>query len=303
MIIFSLLASGLVLADSLNRSPTWVGIVPGELFESNRDLEKASDNLCNPIHNQKSAENQKQIDELHKELSIRENLWLSSGKKDFYLDERAGDPIAKEIAAKIKEKKITTGVAIDNDRARCLKKSFEEKQKRISLEVFSTPNRKSKSIGRLEFYLNGMRFARANFIAATGERIPFEMDYQDDDKQGSELHTVLATEGNWVLLPKGPFSEPVWVEFKGKPSFRPVSGLVSIETKTYSGKVFVDRIKDGFILGHVEHPSDTDGWCEDPASGSERKKWPPIQKLKIPVRELFDDRGHIKAKPSYERGC
>jgi hypothetical protein len=123
--------------------------------------------------------------------------------------------------------------------------------------------------------------------------------YDPDWGYGPYLHqTFLAREGNWFLIPAGPFDEPMWILLESGHAYPEVMEIRSGDILDFEGEGwFVIEARHEALT--LRREQDSDMWCqpEDP---------PPV--TPAPTRtltrsELSDAQGHLLIRPKYLRGC
>ncbi len=181
---------------------------------------------------------------------------------------------------------------------KCIDDNKAKLKYEASYEVFAEPSLKSKNLGKLTFIYDSSGLT-IFYVNIKGERFGMRPDFMDEDT-GYALHTVLGQKDNWLKLPKNPFPHPVWIhqfdveEAEAKLIDR--FDVLTINTKTYSGNVVLEKIEGDYYIGRTAD-EDFDGPCLNDA------KEPKSEKLKIPLKEFFDEDQHVKAKVTYTRGC
>lgn len=167
--------------------------------------------------------------------------------------------------------------------------------------LYSDPDRASYHVGDLIVVGVPGRPLSALFRAAGSERtVRFEPDlFLPDWGYGPYFHhTFSAAEGDWFLLPPGPWEENVWIH-RGHGDEHPdvitLHGGDVIEMDGSSWTV-VSTEPDALLL-RSEQPADM--WCE-PGD-------PPVLAAVEPTRfsrtELSDSLGHLKFRLKYMKGC
>jgi hypothetical protein len=131
-----------------------------------------------------------------------------------------------------------------------------------------------------------------------GAPLEFETDLAMQDwGYGPYYHqTYLERRGSWFLLPRDPFPEPTWFNAADLGDAPHVLRLPEM-VNTPRGTLVVLKVRPDGIRARAEQPPDM--WCE----GGEPPPLKPWVELRIPRRELYDRRGHLRISPAYLRGC
>ncbi len=186
-----------------------------------------------------------------------------------------------------------------------LKSCREEKLKPMSweLRVFSEPKDSAATLEKIIVTATPGVGLVARYRTKDGKLIEMKPDQFDADFGYGPWFdfTVKAVSGDWVQLPKRPFSKPVWVHPKADWKLPATSDLlVSLELGTVLkmeglGHFVVTRIDKGKVSLREETPADM-------ACGEEVK---PVSKptRTLPIESFFDADGHHKVSTAYTRGC
>ena len=186
----------------------------------------------------------------------------------------------------------------EKDRTSC--KNFHLRSKTWAIPTFLKPNTASTKTGEILIEITpGMGF-KISYQPKGKEAISFTPDLYDPDwGYGPYFHqTVLEVKGDWVLLPKIPFHQPVWINASkliGQKDILAlkVGGIYWLNKKEI---VIVKKTKSGVFLRPEQR---ADMWCE----GGEP---PPIKSVKpdwVSNELLYDKNGHLKLTIVYTRGC
>lgn len=185
-----------------------------------------------------------------------------------------------------------------DDGVRCREERLRPKP--FVLSLYTGPERAAAagSLLLLATPREGMRwfFAPPNGVEAR----EFETDLAMQDwGYGPYYHqTYLERRGTWFLLPRDPFPAPVWFNAADLGDEPHVLGLLEVGiVEDHERSLVVIRIEQGHLIAREEQPADM--WCE---SGEP----PPLKawtELRIPRRELYDARGHLRFRPAYMKGC
>jgi hypothetical protein len=213
----------------------------------------------------------------------------------------------------------------------CVNEARERNPFQAEADLFEEPARKGKKVGSLLFRLNSSpldSYYIFRFLSLDGKSVDFKSDlFINFSSIEPSYHTVLARKGNWVKLPKGPFPSGVWVEFGKDSQFGEIKikalkdqSPVIFATDSFSGPgklTYADRdlVRGESIYVHEDCSEE----CSDtPASAKESggSQAPPVENprpskresfvpksFSIPIKDLFDENGHIRANPVVYPEC
>ncbi len=188
-------------------------------------------------------------------------------------------------------------------RADCRKEKLQPKKWKVAL--YEKPSDRSKEIGTLVLTATPGQGLSYEFVpAGGGAASKFVPDLFDSDWGYGPYadHTVLAREGDWVLLPARPFPRPAWLDLKaglgsGPDLYDPVD-VGQVYELDGRHRTVKEAREDGLLL-RDELPSDMP--CYDsagsPATAAEPKA------VLFPWAKLYDGDGHLKLLKAYTRGC
>jgi hypothetical protein len=123
-----------------------------------------------------------------------------------------------------------------------------------------------------------------------------------------EYQTVLARQGDWVLLPKNPFPREVWMNLRGPngeakhPNLKSLKDLGDFRIKI--GDQF-ETVKTISVSNGKANLIERLSACICPEEDDEGKtKPPPVpRKFEIPFKEMLDNDGHLRGYFNFEREC
>jgi hypothetical protein len=212
---------------------------------------------------------------------------------------------------------------------RCLSDAEKKNPLDLVLDLYSSADLNSKRIGRLILRVRSSWFPEGfKFVQEGGSTFEFTPAIDESRYWGGQRYqTALAANGNWVKLPKNPFPTPVWARF-GKDSDFGEAKLVEIQklapvnlrTEAFTGPAKIESIKNGMALVTTVDPKppcecgsgandDSDDSDSEPPKVPEPEGLHPDhkefvqKKISIPISELFDANGAIRASTAQIEEC
>jgi hypothetical protein len=142
------------------------------------------------------------------------------------------------------------------------------------------------------------------FAGAGSQATPFSPDLFDADwGYGPWFHqSILARRGSWLRIPVPSVGEG-WIDANdlgGRDDPAP-NAIVTVRkgdiVTTPRGDMFVLGVENGVLRVRTEQVSDM--WCQ----AGDPPPLAPWQEIRIPFKELFDSRRHLRISYKYTRGC
>jgi hypothetical protein len=168
------------------------------------------------------------------------------------------------------------------------------------IRLFTGPSEGSSRAGSMTIVAKPGDGLHASFTSPGGRTAtPFTPDLFDADwGYGPYFHqTFLARRGTWFLLPVDPFRKDTWfnaAELGPEPQVRLLEAGDLVTSRF--GDLFILAIEPGIV--HARREQDADMWCDVDPPALER-----FTPLRLPVRQLYDARGHLQIHIKYTRGC
>jgi hypothetical protein len=188
----------------------------------------------------------------------------------------------------------------------CEEKSMNENPLQVTADLYDRATEASPKIGKIVLSLqpggsipDGWTYKIAFVDPAGKSHTAHIEDYSE--RESPQPYSVTGRSGSWIKLPKNPLAGPSWLNlssFRGAPEPKPLSkyGWMETKTKTYSGVMRFKKIDGDYYIGEYTKP-EPDFSCE-----SEGKKLKYF-KIKIPIKELYDEDLHLRTKREYLGTC
>lgn len=177
------------------------------------------------------------------------------------------------------------------------------------LNIYEKPDFSSKRLGEIRVIGTPGKGMQAQYVPLEKSPIDFPSDSNGTDWGYSCYFefTVSDVKGDWIQLPKRPFSYPIWINIKKDWPKKSESDLIptsqSLDTESvYSvkklGNIVIKKFSGTNFTYRMENANDMN--C-----GDESKKISPeeLKESTKPISNLFDEDGHLIAWPAYCRGC
>ena len=149
-----------------------------------------------------------------------------------------------------------------------------------------------------------------------GVDVPFDTDWIENDTGYTFLRdqTILDRKGDWYLLPRRPFPQPVWVHLPNREDRASVSvgtiyelpQKVSARVKGTSrrvtfpaGKIVVVAVRGRMLEIRTAQPFDSP--CADPREQPAKARG--LRTYLVAAEAFYDRDTHLQLKPAYTRGC
>ncbi len=178
-----------------------------------------------------------------------------------------------------------------------------------NLNVYEKPDFNIKPIGKIQIIGTPGKGLLARYIAKGKAPIDFPSDSKGTDWGYSCYFefTVGDVKGDWIQLPKRPFTNSVWINIKkdwpnkGDLGMRPKPRSLDNESVYAAGtlgNIVITKFSGNEFNFRKENPNDM-------SCGDEPKKISPVDMKEStkPISILFDREGHLIAWPAYCRGC
>jgi len=199
-----------------------------------------------------------------------------------------------------------TTLEVSNDPA-CKK----EKLMSWELRLFTRPDIKSVTEEKIIVTAFPRKGLEAFYKTKDGKMNDLKLDQFDIDWVYGPYFdlTVSELDGDWIQLPKNPFSQPVWINPKidwkvsdVKTMLKPISAE-NIYAFPSLGHIFITKIEKDIVYFRQEVPSDMP--CNEDLDYNDKPHpkiiLPPIQSK--PIKYFYDSDGHLKLTTAYMRGC
>jgi len=200
----------------------------------------------------------------------------------------------------------------------------QETPDEFQLDVFSAPDSASEQLGTIWIRrvpdVVGPEQLAFTYQREGGPEAAWTLDRTQSDGYGGYFHTVLEQRGDWVGLPAEPFPVPVWIDwratFESAPEVESIFegiymmtdveaeplGLGGPRTWDEPGVVFLRSARDR-VWFRLETPSDMQCLPSDDADGPSEPGPDADAEHSLPIDDILDERGHLRLRVKYERGC
>jgi len=167
-------------------------------------------------------------------------------------------------------------------------------------ELRTTPDERAESLGVLTVVATPSEALEATWRGmGSEESSPFEPDlYLADWGYGPYFHqTFRERRGAWFLLPPGPWPAEAWLRRETE-SDDDVLAVFPEEIVEMDGDGWVVVASEAEALT-MRPEQEGDMWCQAEEPPAIR----PVEPTRFPRERLLDERGHLKVRPKYMKGC
>ncbi|WP_413587482.1 hypothetical protein [Bdellovibrio sp. HCB274] len=177
------------------------------------------------------------------------------------------------------------------------------------LGVYEKPDAKFPTLGEIHIIGTPGKGMNALYIQNKSKPVDFPSDSKGTDWGYSCYFefTVSDVKGDWIQLPRNPFTNPVWINLKkdwpvkkeGEILPAPESLEVgSIYSAGAIGNIVPIKFSGAEIVYRKENANDMN--CGDEVKEVSKEE---LKELKMPISNLYDKDGHLIVWPAYCRGC
>jgi len=200
----------------------------------------------------------------------------------------------------------------------------QETPDEFQLDVFSAPDSTAERLGtiwirRVPDVVGPEQFA-FTYQPEGGPEAAWTLDRAQSDGYGGYYHTVLEQRGDWLALPADPFPVPVWIDWRAtfesaaevESIFEGIHMMTDVEAELLGldgprtwdepGAVFLRSERDR-VWFRLETPSDMQCLGPDDADGPSDPGLDAAAEHSLPIGDILDERGHLRLRVKYERGC